>query len=78
MNEGYEAGQMIQDAYWLSSHGIMPEDGGRNDQSPKFIDACNVIESTQTIAAESLDRVEKKKHDAEVRKLNRRVRRGHR
>jgi hypothetical protein len=42
-----EAGEEVMlfgDWSWLRRHGVMPYPGGRDDQSPLFIDAAEVIE----------------------------------
>ena len=38
----------LEDWRFMKSHGIPPAAGGRLDQDPRFLDACQIIDDEQT------------------------------
>lgn len=43
---------LISDHSWLKKYGVMPRPGGKLDQSSRFVDACNIIDSISSGVAD--------------------------
>lgn len=55
-DEARSAALVLSDFVFLDKHKIMPDPGGRLDQSPRFLESVDIIEQTRAEIREAKDR----------------------
>lgn len=55
--EGKEAYNWIEDYYWLKQKNILPKEGGKLNQDPRYIEAVTIIEAEQKTIEEAVRKI---------------------